>query len=134
MTHTIVWRGKKAKSVVQNMLLAFFTSDREAPKKAKSVRKCAQNQRLSQSRLGVTAQHTFYLQSELPFRCIRRLFERISMKDRANHKCETEILVVSRQPLVCVAHCVTNSKVWPFLNRYASLIVCFQGKFCAPLS
>jgi MFS family permease len=48
-THSIVWREKKAKSVVQILLSASFTSNYVASKKAKSVRKCAQKQRLSES-------------------------------------------------------------------------------------
>jgi len=36
-TNGIVWRPKKAKSVVQNMLSVLFTGNYGTPKKAKSV-------------------------------------------------------------------------------------------------
>jgi hypothetical protein len=36
-TKTIVWRPKKAKSVVQHLLLVFFTGIYSTSKKAKSV-------------------------------------------------------------------------------------------------
>jgi hypothetical protein len=49
VTQSIVWRPEKAKSVVQYMLSAFFTGNSGIPKKAKSVRECAQKHRLSES-------------------------------------------------------------------------------------
>src|ERR1019366_1850188 len=48
-THSIVWRLKRAKSVVQYMISVSFTGNCGAPKKAKSVGKCAQKHRLSES-------------------------------------------------------------------------------------
>jgi AI2M/AI1M-like HNH endonuclease/type II intron maturase len=48
-TNSKDWRPKKAKSVVQHLLLAFFTGIYDISKKAKFVRECAQKHRLSES-------------------------------------------------------------------------------------